>query len=106
MFEQMQKAFNYSSSAAFAFLIFVLLYVPCVSAVSVAVREVGYALVILQSIYSTILGWCLAVIFFQTTEGHSLPFIAMAVLVLFATVFGVIFYAKKSGRFEGGTNPP
>jgi len=101
MFEQMKKAFNYSSSAAFAFLIFVLLYVPCVSAVSVAVREVGFALVILQSLYSTILGWCLAVIFYQTTEGHSLPFIAMAVVILFATVFGVIFYAKKSGRFEG-----
>jgi len=101
MFEQMQKAFNNSSAAAFAFLMFVLLYVPCVSAVAVAVREVGFALVILQSIYSTVLGWCLAVLFYQTTAGHSLPFIIMAVFVLVATVFGVIFYAKKSGRFEG-----
>jgi ferrous iron transport protein B len=100
MFEQMKKAFNNSSAAAFAFLIFVLLYVPCISAVSVAVREVGYALVILQSIYSTILGWCLAVLFYQTTEGHSLIFIATAVVVLFATVFGVILYAKRSGRFN------
>jgi len=101
MLEQMKKAFNDSSAAAFAFLMFVLLYVPCVSAVSVAVREVGFALVILQSLYSTILGWCLAVILYQIAEGHSLPFIAMAVCVLIATVFGVIFYAKKSGRFEG-----
>jgi len=54
----------------------------------------------LQSFYSTILGWCLAVICYQVAEGHSLPFIAMAVVVLFATVFGVIFYAKKSGRFN------
>jgi len=100
MFEQMQKAFNNSPAAAFAFLIFVLLYVPCVSAVSVAVREVGYALVILQSIYSTILGWCLAVICYQAIEGHSLIFIATAVVVLFATVFGVILYAKRSGRFN------
>ena len=106
MFEQMQKAFNNSSAAAFAFLIFVLLYVPCVSAVSVAMREVGYALVILQSIYSTMLGWCLAVLFYQIAEGHSLPFIATAVALLFATVFGVILYAKKSGRFEGGINSP
>jgi len=102
MFEQMQNAFNNSSAAAFAFLIFVLLYVPCISAVSVAVREVGFALVILQSLYSTVLGWCLAVIFYQAAEGHSLPFIAMAALVLLATVFGVILYAKKSGRFEDG----
>jgi len=102
MFEQMQKAFNNSSAAAFAFLIFVLLYVPCISAVSVAVREVGFALVILQSLYSTILGWCLAVIFYQVAEGHSMPFIVMATLLLLATVFGVIFYAKKSGRFIGG----
>jgi ferrous iron transport protein B len=101
MFESMQKAFNNSSAAAFAFLIFVLLYVPCISAVSVAVREVGFALVILQSLYSTMLGWCLAVIFYQTTEGHSLPVIAMALSILLATIFGVIFYAKKSGRFEG-----
>jgi len=100
MFEQMQKAFNNSSAAAFAFLIFVLLYVPCVSAVSVAVREVGFALVLLQSLYSTMLGWCLAVLFYQVAEGHSLPFIAMAVVVLLGTVFGVILYAKKSGRFN------
>jgi len=100
MFEQMQKAFNNSSAAAFAFLIFVLLYVPCISAVSVAVREVGFALVILQSLYSTMLGWCLAVIFYQVAEGHSLPFIATAVVVLLGTVFGVILYAKKSGRFN------
>jgi len=102
MFEQMQKAFNNSSAAAFAFLIFVLLYVPCISAVSVAMREVGFALVALQSLYSTMLGWCLAVIVYQAAEGHSPLFIAMAALVLLATVFGVILYAKKSGRFEGG----
>jgi len=101
MFEQMQKAFNNSSAAAFAFLIFVLLYVPCISAVSVAMREVGFALVALQSLYSTMLGWCLAVIVYQAAEGHSVPFIVTAVLVLLATVFGVILYAKKSGRFTG-----
>jgi ferrous iron transport protein B len=101
MFEQMQNAFNNCSAAAFAFLIFVLLYVPCISAVSVAMREVGFALVALQSLYSTMLGWCLAVIFYQVSEGHSLPFIAMAALVLLATVFCVILYAKKSGRFTG-----
>ncbi|MDR2555800.1 MAG: ferrous iron transport protein B [Fibromonadaceae bacterium] len=102
MFEQMKKAFNNSSATAFAFLIFVLLYVPCVSAVSVAMKEVGFALVALQSLYSTMLGWCLAVIVYQAAEGHSLPFIAMAALIMLATVFGVILYAKKSGRFEGG----
>jgi ferrous iron transport protein B len=99
LFEPMQKVFNNSSAAAFAFLIFVLLYVPCVSAVIVAAKEVGIALVILQSLYSTTLGWCLAVIFYQTAEGHSLPTVVMALLALLTTVFAVIFYAKKSGRF-------
>jgi ferrous iron transport protein B len=100
LFENMRKAFNNSSAAAFAFLLFVLLYVPCLSAVAVAAREVGLVLVILQSLYSTVLGWCLAVIFYQLVEGHSVPSIVMAALILPATVFGIVFYARKSGRFE------
>ena len=99
LFENMRKAFNNSSAAAFAFLLFVLLYVPCLSAVAVAAREVGLVLVILQSLYSTVLGWCLAVIFYQLAEGHSVPSIVMAALILPTTVFGIVFYARKSGRF-------
>jgi len=95
----MQEAFNNSSAAAFAFLLFVLLYVPCVAAVSAAAREVGFALVILQALYSTVLGWCLAVLFYQLAEGHSLPSIATAAVLLPVTVFAVVLYARKSGRF-------
>ncbi|MCL2260586.1 MAG: ferrous iron transport protein B [Fibromonadales bacterium] len=95
----MQEAFNNSSAAAFAFLLFVLLYVPCVAAVSAAAREVGFALVILQALYSTILGWCLAVLFYQIAEGNSLPSIVTAAVLLPVTVLGVVLYARKSGRF-------
>ncbi|MCL2208097.1 MAG: ferrous iron transporter B, partial [Fibromonadales bacterium] len=99
MFGPMIDAFNNSSAAAFAFLLFVLLYVPCVAAVSAAAREVGFALVILQALYSTILGWCLAVLFYQLAEGNSLQSIVTAAVLLPVTILSVVLYARKSGRF-------
>jgi len=97
--EPMLSAFNNSSAAGFAFLLFVLLYVPCVPAVGAAAKEVGFALVILQALYSTVLGWCLAVLFYQIVEGHSLPSIITAAVLLPMTVLGMVLYARRSGRF-------
>ncbi|GHV16162.1 ferrous iron transport protein B [Fibrobacterales bacterium] len=100
LFNNMRSAFHNSKAAAFAFLIFVLLYVPCISAVSAATKEVGGALVILHSLYSTVLAWCLSTLFYQCFEGGSAKSIAFAIGTLIVFVVGILIYARKSGRFE------
>ncbi|MCL2101901.1 MAG: ferrous iron transport protein B [Fibromonadales bacterium] len=99
IFSNMREAFGYSKARVFSFLLFILLYVPCVAAVSAAAKEVGGVLVALQVIYSTVIGWSLATIFYQCLEGRSVFYIVAALLILFATIFAVIFYARKSERF-------
>jgi ferrous iron transport protein B len=100
LFKNMRNAFHNSKAAVFAFLLFVLLYVPCVAAVSTAVKEAGKALVALQVSYSTVLGWCLATIFYQSLEGGSIFYIGLAAAILVSFVSFVLWYARFSGRFE------
>jgi ferrous iron transport protein B len=99
LFSNMRSAFHDSDAAAFAFLLFILLYVPCIAAVSAAVREVGAVLVALQAAYSTVLGWSLATIFYQSLEGGSIFYIGLAAIVLVSFVSLVLWYARFSGRF-------
>ncbi|MDR3001999.1 MAG: ferrous iron transport protein B [Fibromonadaceae bacterium] len=94
-----RTAFGDSKVAAFAFLLFVLLYAPCISAISASIREVGIGFVALQVSYSTVLGWSLATIFYQSFEGGSLFYIALAFAVL-ALFVGFVYIIK---RFHGGT---
>lgn len=54
-----------SSSAAFAYLLFVLLYVPCVATIAVIAREVGSKWAWLSVFWSTSMAYTLAVIYYQ-----------------------------------------
>ncbi|MFT6835721.1 MAG: ferrous iron transport protein B [Francisellaceae bacterium] len=57
-----------SVSAAFAYLLFVLLYVPCVATIGAMAREAGHGWSWLSVIWSTSIAYVLAVVVFQFTE--------------------------------------
>ncbi|NLB64409.1 MAG: Fe(2+) transporter permease subunit FeoB [Fibrobacter sp.] len=99
IFAAMRDKFDHSKAAAFAFLLFVLLYVPCIATVAVAVKEIGSVLTILQILYATVLGWTLATLTYQIFEGHSLFWIISSIVILMVTVGAIIGYAKKTGEF-------
>lgn len=80
--------------AAFAYLLFVLLYLPCLVAVAATIKEVGKALASFQMVYSTILAWVVATLYFQITVGHSTALIITAIMVLLATIGSIALYAK------------
>lgn len=82
--------------AAFAYLLFVLLYLPCLVAVAATIKEVGKALAAFQMLYSTILAWVVATLYFQITVGHSTMLIMTALAVLALTISGIAFYAKNN----------
>jgi ferrous iron transport protein B len=69
---------NFSPAGAFAYLLFVLIYFPCVAATATAFREIGAPLGFLLVGYLTALAWIVATLFYQIAEGKSAPWIAVA----------------------------
>ncbi len=87
----------------FAFLIFILLYVPCLAAMGVVVREIGLGLGVLMATVQTILAWAVAVLLYQVPVGGDMFWIVCSIIVLVATfVFLKLFGmdANKKRRFE------
>ena len=87
----------------FAFLIFILLYVPCLAAMGVVAREIGLGLAILMATVQTLLAWAVAVLLYQVPVGGNTTWIVAAVVVLVGTgIFLKLFgmKANKEKRFE------
>ncbi len=94
---RMKMYFDNDWRRAFAFLLFVLIYFPCVSAFSAITREIGYGYGWLAMAYLTILAWCTATLFFQISVGHSMFWISFSILLIaaFIPVFNLL-----SGRWS------
>ena len=87
----------------FAFLIFILLYVPCLAAMGVIAREIGLGLAILMATVQTILAWAVAVLLYQVPVGGDTKWIVAAIVALVGTgIFLKLFgmKANKEKRFE------
>ncbi len=87
----------------FAFLIFILLYVPCLAAMGVVAREIGLGLAILMATVQTLLAWAVSVLLYQVPVGGDTKWIIAAIAVLVGTgIFLKLFgmKANKEKRFE------
>lgn len=87
----------------FAFLIFILLYVPCLAAMGVVAREIGLGLAILMATVQTLLAWAVSVLLYQVPVGGDTKWIVAAIAVLVGTgIFLKLFgmKANKEKRFE------
>ncbi len=97
VFASMRARFSQGPHQAFAYLLFVLLYVPCMAAMGAAFRELGrfYGLVLMG--YLTVLGWSVATLYYQVMVGHRTVWIfaACALLVAMFAGFWAIGRARK-----------
>jgi ferrous iron transport protein B len=84
LFQVLRRRFTPAS--AYAYLLFVLIYLPCLAAVAAAWREMGPLLGLTQSLYLTVLAWSIATLFYQTAEGHSTIWIVVSLGILAAIV--------------------
>jgi ferrous iron transport protein B len=73
---------HFDPYSAYAYLLFVLIYFPCVAAFGTAIQEMGWKYGLVQAAYLTILAWSTATLFYQVTVGHSLTFIVLPVVVM------------------------
>lgn len=58
---------------AFAYLLMVLLYMPCVAAAGTIYQEVGWRWMVFAACWTTGLGWCAAVTFYQIMRFDRAP---------------------------------
>ncbi len=86
-----------SASAAFAYLLFVLLYIPCASAMGAMVREFGGRWAVLIGVWSTALAYMSATLFYQIvqlTQGQGAAL--LVIIACIALLTGLIIVLKTS----------
>lgn len=101
LFERLRSGFN--APGAYAYLLFVLIYFPCVAALAAAIREMGAGLGWLLALYSTVIAWSVATLFYQLSTGPNPVFIVLplALIGLMAVVFLILGRTTfRPGRLE------
>jgi ferrous iron transport protein B len=86
-----------SKSAAIAYLLFILIYMPCVAATAAIFRETGWKWGIFSVSYLTGLAWIISTLFYQTTQLTQNPktalgwiTICIAIIAIFVSILKVI----------------
>lgn len=102
MLEMMKKYFG-SGASAYAYLLFILLYFPCIATVGAVYREAGMAIALTQALYMTLLAWCTSVLFYQAAAGYSFFWSAISIVILILIVL-VFFVAGKIIRKKTDLN--
>ena len=64
-----------SQASAFSYLLFILLYTPCISAIATLVREFGYKWALASSLWTLYLAYAVSIVVYQslTLLEHPLP---------------------------------
>jgi len=96
IFAEMRARFIGGPMAAFAYLLFILLYVPCLVAIAAAVKEMGWKLSLFQAVYSTMLAWVVATLFYQITVEHNIGYILAAIAMLLVSIAAIFGWSKNS----------
>ena len=85
--------------AAFAYLLFILLYFPCVAATAAIAREAGIKWAVFSGAWSTGLAYLVATNFYQLSHFSRNPLSASLWLLMFVgIVTSVYFYLRKVGN--------
>ncbi len=85
---------------AFSYLLFILIYAPCVAAIATIYRETNFQWAALSTAYLTILAWVISTLYYQTGTFSSHPatstlWIAVSLGILGAIYGGLKFLAAK-----------
>lgn len=98
IFASMRAHFRHGHVQIYAYLIFILLYVPCLAAMGAVVREIGGKLAIVLATYLTLLAWIVATLIYQIGVAHQPVWIAVPLIMLVLMAFGL----RMLGRSDIG----
>jgi ferrous iron transport protein B len=98
LLEAMRRSFG-GQAAAFAYLLFVLIYSPCVAALIVLGREAGWRWMGFSVVYQTVLAWMVATAYYQAATCLAAPARAAVWLSVVAALaaggIGLLHWAGK-----------
>ena len=95
----MRRHFPRGFHQAFSYLLFILLYVPCVGATGVALKELGTFYGALFISYLTLLGWSVATVYHAVTVSHSVLWLSVGAGILVA-MFGVFALIGRKRKVD------
>ena len=98
IFGQMNKYFSKGGSQAYAYLLFILLYFPCIAAFGTIIKETGWLFGLLNAGYLTLLAWITATLFYQITTGHQFLWITVSIILISSVIIG-LYILKISNKF-------
>ncbi|WP_193222656.1 Fe(2+) transporter permease subunit FeoB [Sutterella seckii] len=100
------KTFFGSSSGAFAYLLMVLLYMPCCAAIAAVWREVGTAWTIFSGTWCCVLGYTAATIFYRVVNfGEAPAYSAICIVVSLAIIYGMWLWMKSFAKKDAENAP-
>ena len=91
---ELRRHFPRGVHQAFAYLLFILLYVPCVGATAVVFKEIGKFYGAVFVTYLTVLGWSVATIYHAVTVSHSVLWFAVGASLIAAMFAGFWAYGR------------
>ena len=91
----MNEKFDSSPLAAFSYLLFVLLYIPCISTIGATVKESTRGWAILGIIWSTVIAYVSAVIVYQIGMLTSTPLKSSLYIIVSLISIGIVIYIMK-----------
>ena len=94
----MRAHFSLGKWQVFAYLLFILLYVPCLAALGTAFRELGRFYGTLMVVFQTVIGWSFSVLFFQLAVGGSALWICIAAALLVGVVVALFLIGRDQKR--------
>jgi len=98
LFDVLRRSFD-GTLGAFAYLLFILLYAPCVSAVGATLKETGMKWTGFSVIWSTFLAYSFATICYQIGQVTKSPISAISWIIFFVVLHIVNFlYLKYLGQ--------
>jgi ferrous iron transport protein B len=100
VYTALQRYFKRGPLQAYAYLLFILIYFPCVAALGVILREMGKGYAWLAMGYLTLLAWIVATLFYQITIGRQMLWIFIP-LILLAGIVGLFRRLGSRNGFPG-----
>ncbi|MCK5157207.1 MAG: ferrous iron transporter B, partial [Spirochaetales bacterium] len=89
---------RFTPASAYAYMLFVLVYFPCVAVLGVTLREIGKLYGTLLVVYLTLLAWIVSVLFYQIASGHSLGWIAVAGIICIVIYVSLAALGRRKGH--------
>jgi len=94
------------TAGAFAYLLFILLYAPCVAALAAIWREISPGWAVFSSAYLSILAWSSSVLYYQVSTfaehpNTSLFWLVLVSVLLGVGIFGLTRWKKRSPSVTG-----